>query len=168
MEQSTVKRKWANWKFIVFIIILIAVFVKFFVLNDHDENAPVTVALDLGEVAFRNEQEVEAILGPGKLDSYFSDAKAGCEKCPKKIYREGKIEIIFINEIADRIVLRGLSDYDFENRVILGLLNLKENIEPKLDEDEIKRWDNYEKYTQIAAFSAKGNLDYILIKCKTE
>jgi hypothetical protein len=168
MEHSTVKRKWANWKFIVFVIILIAVFIKFFVIKDHDENAPVVVALDLGQVAFRNEEEVEAILGPGKLDSYFADAKAGCEKCPKRIYREGKIEIIFINEIADRIVLRDLSEYDFENRVILGLLNLKENIDPKVDDDGIKRWDNYEKYTQIAAFSAKGNLDYILIKAKTE
>lgn len=168
MENTTVKRKWANWKFVAFIIVLIAIFVKFFVLNDHDENAPVTVELDLPKVAFRNMQEVEAVLGKGKLDSYYKDEVAGCEKCPKMIYREGKVEIIFINEIADRIQLNNLSDYDFEDRVILGLLNLKENIAPKVDDDNVKRWDNYEKYTQISAFAKGNDIEYILIKAKTE
>jgi hypothetical protein len=168
MEHATVRRKWANWKFIAFIVILIAVFVKFFVLDDHDENAPVTVEVDLGQVAFRNQDEVEAVLGKGTLDSYYKDEAAGCDKCPKLTYREGKIEIIFINEIADRITLKNLDDYDFEDRVILGLLNLRENIAPKVDEDQLKRWDNYEKYTQISAFASGNNVDYILIKAKTK
>lgn len=169
MEQHvTVKRKWANWKFIAFIVILIAVFIKFFVLNEKDENATVVVELDLSQVAFRNQEEVEAVLGKGKLDSYYKDEKAGCDKCPKLTYREGKVEIIFINEIADRITLKNLKDFDFENRVILGLLNLRENIEPKIDENGVKRWDNYEKYSQIAAFASGGKVDYILIKSKTE
>jgi hypothetical protein len=168
MEQVTVKRKWANWKFIAFILILIAIFIKFFVLKERDENATVVVELDLAQVAFRNQKEVEAVLGKGKLDSYYKDEKAGCDKCPKLIYRDGKVEIIFINEIADRITLKNLSDFEFENRVILGLLNLKENIDPNVDEDGLKRWDNYEKYSQIAAFSSGSNIDYILIKSKTE
>ncbi|MCE6990861.1 hypothetical protein [Dyadobacter sp. CY323] len=168
MEHTTVKRKWANWKFIAFIVILIAIFIKFFVLKEHDENAPVIVEMNLAQVAFRSQAEVEAVLGKGKLDSYYKDEEAGCDKCPKIIYREGKIEIIFINEIADRIILKGLSDYDFEDRVILGLLDLKENIAPKVDEDGLKRWDNYQKYTQISAFSSGNNLDYILIKAKTK
>jgi hypothetical protein len=132
MEQVTVKRKWANWKFIAFILILIAIFIKFFVLKERDENATVVVELDLAQVAFRNQKEVEAVLGKGKLDSYYKDEKAGCDKCPKLIYRDGKVEIIFINEIADRITLKNLSDFEFDNRVILGLLNLKENIDPKM------------------------------------
>ena len=168
MEHTTVKRKWANWKFIAFVVILIAIFIKFFVLKEHDENAPVIVEMNLAQVAFRSQAEVEAVLGKGKLDSYYKDEEAGCDKCPKMIYREGKIEIIYISEIADRIVLKGLSDYDFEDRVILGLLDLKENIAPKVDEDGLKRWDNYEKYTQISAFSSGNNLDYILIKAKTK
>jgi hypothetical protein len=168
MEQVTVKRKWANWKFIAFILILIAIFIKFFVLKERDENATVVVELDLAQVAFRNQKEVEAVLGKGKLDSYYKDEKAGCDKCPKLIYRDGKVEIIFINEIADRITLKNLSDFEFDNRVILGLLNLKENIDPNVDEDGLKRWDNYEKYSQIAAFSSGSNIDYILIKSKTE
>jgi hypothetical protein len=168
MEQVTVKRKWANWKFIAFILILIAIFIKFFVLKERDENATVVVELDLAQVAFRNQKEVEAVLGKGKLDSYYKDEKAGCDKCPKLIYRDGKVEIIFINEIADRITLKNLSDFEFDNRVILGLLNLKENIDPNVDEDGLKRWDNYEKYSQIAAFSSGSNVDYILIKSKTE
>ena len=168
METTTVKRKWANWKFIAFIVVLIAIFIKFFVLGDGDENAPVTVELDLPKIAFRNMQEVEAVLGKGKLDSYYKDEVAGCEKCPKMIYREGKVEIIFINEIADQIQLNMLSDYDFEDRVILGLLNLKENIKPNVDEDQLKRWDNYEKYSQISAFASGNDIEYILIKAKTK
>jgi hypothetical protein len=168
MEHATVKRKWANWKFVSFVVILIAIFIKFYVLDEHDENAPVTVELDLTQVALRNQQEVEAILGKGKLDSYFKNEKAGCEKCPKMIYRDGKVEITYINDIADQIVLKDLSDFEFENRVILGLLNLKENIAPNVDEDGVKRWNNYQKYSQIAAFSRNGHIDYILVKCKTE
>ncbi|WP_221393841.1 hypothetical protein [Dyadobacter sp. NIV53] len=167
MEKPTFKSKWANWKLIALVIILVAVFIKFFLMGDGDENAPVTVEMDLGKVAMRNEQEVEAVLGKGKLDSYYKDDKAGCEKCPKMVYKEGKIEIIFINEIADRIMINNLSDFDFEDRVILGLLDLKNNIKPVLDTDEVKRWDNYEKYSQIAAFSKIDKIEYILIKCKT-
>ena len=167
MEKPTFKSKWANWKLIALVVILIAVFIKFFVIGDGDENAPVTVEIDLSKVAMRSEQEVEAVLGKGKLDSYYKDDKAGCEKCPKMIYKEGKFEIIFINEIADRIMINNLSDFDFEDRVILGLLDLKNNIKPVLDSDEVKRWDNYEKYSQIAAFAKNGKIEYILIKSKT-
>lgn len=168
MEQASVRRRWANWKFISFIVILIAIFVKFYVLDEHDENATVVVALDLPQVAMRNQQEVAAILGKGQLLNFYTDAKAGCEKCPRVSYRDGKIEIIYINDIADQIRLNNLSDYAFENRTILGLLNLTENIAPKIDEDGVKTWDNYEKYTQISAFSKDGNLDYILIKSKAQ
>jgi hypothetical protein len=168
MEHTSVKRKWANWKFISFVVILIAVFVKFYVLDEHDENAAVTVELDLPQVALRNQQEVAAILDKGKLESYYKDEKANCEKCPRVTYRDGKVEIIYINDIADQIRLNNLSDFAFENRTILGLLNLSENIAPNIDEDGVKRWDNYQKYSQIAAFSKNGRIDYILIKSKTE
>lgn len=168
MEQTSVKRSWANWKFISFIVILIAIFVKFYVLDEHDENATVIVALDLPQVAMRNQQEVAAVLGKGQLLNFYSDEKAGCEKCPRVAYRNGKIEIIYISDIADQIKLNDLSDYPFENRSILGLLNLNENIAPKIDEDGVKTWDNYQKYTQITAFSKKGHLDYILVKSKAE
>ena len=168
MEQTSVRRKWANWKFISFVVILIAIFVKFYVLDEHDENAAVTVELDLPQVALRSQQEVAAVLGKGKLESYYRDEKAGCERCPRASYRDGKIEIIYINEIADQIRLNKLSDYAFENRIILGLLNLSENIAPNVDEEGVKTWDNYQKYTQISAFSKDGHVDYILIKSKTE
>lgn len=168
MEQTPVRRKWANWKFISFIVILIAIFVKFFVLDKHDENATVVVELDLPQVAMRSQQEVAAILGKGQLQNFYTDAKAGCEKCPSVSYRDGKVEIIYISDIADQIRLNNLSDYAFENRTILGLLNLSENIEPNIDEDGVKTWDNYQKYTQISAFSKSGHLDYILIKSKAE
>ncbi|MET7256301.1 hypothetical protein [Dyadobacter fermentans] len=168
MEQTSVRRKWANWKFISFVVILIAIFIKFYVLDEHDENGIVTVELDLPQVALRSQQEVAAILGKGQLESYYRDARADCEKCPRVSYRDGKVEITYINEIADQIRLNKLSDYAFQNRIILGLLNLSENIAPNIDQGSVKTWDNYQKYSQITAFSQNGRVDYILIKCKTE
>ena len=168
MEQTSVRRKWANWKFISFIVILIDIFVKLFVLDTHDENATVTVELDLPQVALRNQQEVAAVLGKGELLSYYKDEKAGCEHCPRASFRDGKVEIIFINEIADQIRLNNLSDYEFEDRIILGLLNLTENIAPNIDKDGVKTWDNYQKYSQITAFSKNDHIDYILVKSKAE
>jgi len=167
MDNATLKSKWANWKLIALVIIVLAVFIKLFLVGDGDENAPVVVEMDLSKVAMRNEKEVEAVLGKGKLESYYKDDKANCEKCPKMSYKEGKIEIIFINEIADIITIKDLSDFDFKDRVILGLLDLKNNIKPVLDTDELKRWDNYEKYSQIAAFSKNNKIEYILVKSKT-
>jgi hypothetical protein len=167
MDNATFKSKWANWKLIALVLIIIAIFIKFFVLGDGDENAPVVVEIDLTNVAFRSEQEVEAVLGKGKLDSYYRDVNVNCEKCPKMSYKEGKVEIIFINEIADRISINTLSDFDFEDRVILGLLGLKDYIPATFENGDLKRWDNYQKYAQISAFSKNGKIEYILVKSKT-
>jgi hypothetical protein len=168
-ETTPFKKKWAKWKFIALAIIALAIFVKFFILKDEEDVtvAPI-VEVDLSKVAFKSEKEVEAILGKGKLDSYWRDADAGCDKCPKVIYRDGKVEIIYINEIADRITINNLSEYDFKNHVILGLLDLKRDINPTFENDEVKRWDNYEKYTQIAAFAKKDKIEYLLIKSKSK
>jgi hypothetical protein len=167
MESTTFRSKWYNWKMLVIAVILLAVFIKYYVLEEHDENAPVVVEMELEKVAFGSEQEVEAILGNGTLVSYFRDNRVNCEKCPKISYREGKIEIIFINGIADRIMINKLTDYQFEDRVILGLLDLKENIRPNIDNKELKQWENYQKYSQISAFNRDGKIEYILIKSKT-
>jgi hypothetical protein len=167
MESTLAKRKWYNWRLIVFVIVAFGIFIKFFVLKEKERNeAPLIVELDLNNVARRSQKEVEAVLGKGKLDSYYRDEMAGCEKCPKVTYKEGKIEIIYIDEAADRIALRNLSDFDFEDRTVLGLLNFKSDIKPTFEDATIKRWDNFEKYTQIAAFSKGNKIDYILIKTK--
>jgi len=171
MENATTqsKRKWAKWKFIGIAIIALAIFIKFFVLkNEEEETLAPIVEVDLSKVAFKSEKEVEAVLGKGKLDSYWRDADAGCDKCPKVVYKEGKIEIIYINEIADRITISNLSEFAYKNKVILGLLDLKNEIDPTFENKDVKRWDNYEKYTQIAAFSNKDKIDYILIKSKSK
>ena len=167
-EITPTRKKWYKWRFIGLAIVAFAIFIKFFVMKDEeDETLAPIVLVDLSKVAFKSEKEVEAVLGKGKLESYYKDDKANCEKCPKMSYKEGKIEIIFINEIADIITIKDLSDFDFKDRVILGLLDLKNNIKPVLDTDELKRWDNYEKYSQIAAFSKNDKIEYILVKSKT-
>jgi hypothetical protein len=166
MDKSTFKKKWYNWRMLALIIILAGIFVKFYVLEDEDENAPVAVVLELEKVAFQSQQEVEAFLGKGKVLSHLRDDNLNCEQCPKVAYRDGQVEIIFINQIADRITVNNLSDYTFQDRVILGLLDLKENIKPTIDNKELKQWDNYQKYAQISAFGRKGKVEYILIKAK--
>jgi hypothetical protein len=168
-EVTPTKRKWLKWRFIGLAIIALALFVKLFILKDPEDVtlAPV-VAVDLSKVAFKSEVEVEAILGKGKLVSYWRDEDAGCEKCPKISYQDGKIEVIYINEIADRITINDLSEFSYNNKVVLGLLDLKRDIDPTFENREVKRWHNYEKYTMIAAFSKKDKIDYILIKSKTK
>lgn len=168
-EITPFRKKWLKWRFIGLAIIALGIFIKLFIVKDGEDKslAPI-VEVDLSKVAFKSQMEVEAVLGKGKLDSYWRDADAGCDKCPKMIYRDGKVEIIYINEIADRITINNLSDYSFKNHVILGLLNLKGDIKPSFENHEVKRWDNYEKYTQIAAFSRKNEIEYILVKCKSK
>ena len=165
MENTTAKKNWYNWRIVVLAIIVVAIFIKFFVLEEKERNQdPLVVEIDLNNVARRTEKEVEAVLGEGKLDSYYRDETVGCEKCPKRTYKEGKIEIIFIDERADRIALRSMSDFEFEDRTILGLLNFREDQKPTYEDKKVKRWDNFEKYAQIAAFSNGGKIDYIMVK----
>jgi hypothetical protein len=166
MEKSTFKKKWYNWRMFALVIILAGVFIKFYVLEEKDENSPVAVQLELDKVAFGSEQEVEAFLGKGKLLSYYNDDNLNCQQCPKVSYKDGKVEIIFINKAADRITLGGVSDYSFNSKVILGLLDLKEDIKPTISNQELIQWDNYQKYSQISAFGRKGKIEYILIKAK--
>jgi len=52
--------------------------------------------------------------------------------------------------------------------VVLDMLNLKRDIEPTFENDDVMRWDNYEKYTEIAAFAKKDKIDYLLIKSKSK
>jgi len=171
MEHKTTptRSKWYKWRFIGLAIIALAIFIKFFVMKDaEDESLAPVVLIDLEKVAFKSEKEVEAVLGKGELESYWHDAKAGCDKCPKVNYRDGKVEIIYINEIADRITINGLSEFSFKSNVVLGLLNLKRDIDPTFENDDVMRWDNYEKYTEIAAFSKKDKIDYLLIQSKSK
>lgn len=167
MDKETVKNKWYNWKMIALVMILGAVFIKFYVLKEPDENAMVVAELDLSKVAFGSEQEVEAFLGEGEPMGFYRDSRVNCEKCPKISYKGGKIEVTFINEMADQILIHNLTTYDFNDRVILGLLDLKENIKPTVDNDELKQWDNYQKYSQISAFGRGGKLQYIIVKAKS-
>lgn len=168
-EITPTRKKWYKWRFIGLAIIAFAIFIKFFVMKDEeDETQAPIVLIDLGKVAYKSEKEVEAVLGKGALDSYWRDAKAGCDKCPKMIYREGKVEIIYINEIADRITITDLNDFSFKSNVVLGMLNLKRDIKPTFKNDEVMRWDNYEKYTEIAAFAKDNKIDYLLIKSKSK
>lgn len=150
-------------------IIAVAIFIKVFVIkNPEDKPVAPVVGVDLAEIAFKSQEEVEAILGKGDLLSYWTDIEAGCDSCPKVSYREGKVEIIFINEISDQITLSELSKIKFDDRAILGALGLNKVIKPAFEDGGMKRWDNYEKYTQISAFSKQDHVDSILIKCKSE
>lgn len=167
MDKAKIRSKWYNWRMVALLLIMSAIYVRYYVLEEHDENAPVVMELDLSTVALKSEQEVEAVLGKGDRVGLYRDLRVNCEKCPKVIYKSGKIEVTFINEIADHILIHNLTTYDFNDRVILGLLDLKEDIEPNIDNKELKQWDNYQKYSQISAFGRGGKLQYILVKAKS-
>jgi hypothetical protein len=128
----------------------------------------IKAAYKLSELSGKNEKEVSKIYGAGTKMGIWKDARAGCVDCPKMNYKSDSVEVIFINGKSDRITLNHLENYDFNNEVILGLLDLPVATPTFDNKSDIKRWEQYHGYRSISAFGNKGKINYILILSRAE
>lgn len=127
----------------------------------------ISAVVNLDSLSGRSQEVVSQLLGPGEKQGTWKDKKAGCVKCPKMSYKSGKIEVIYINQVADRVTVNDLSDYKFTDKEILGAVGLKESA-PSFENDFVKRWYGLGGYREIAAFSNEGKVNYILVLSKAE
>lgn len=134
-----------------------------------EENAKENVAskIQLRELSGKTVENVETILGKGKLESKWKDERAGCKECPKYVYKNGSIEVIYIKGVADRITLNGLNEYDYPQGALqaLGI----ESVNADFSNDIVTRWKNIPGFIEISAFNGLNNkIDYVLVKTKAE
>lgn len=128
----------------------------------------VTPYFDLKAVSGKSERDIELLLGEAKDVGKWKDRRSGCEACPKRSYQDGKYEIIFIDNMADRITINEADTLEFRAESVLGSLGLPER-KPDFETPSVMKWNGYEGIRTISAFSnGKGGVDYILVLSKAE
>ena len=132
-----------------------------------EESKPIPALIQIKEVSGRTESDVAKILGKGKFEEKWKNERAGCTVCPKYSYQDGKYEVIFINDVADRITVNNLDNYDYKDKIIMGLLGLSDTT-PTTQTNLVKRWNSYEGFREIMAFNKNGKVDYVVVLSKAE
>lgn len=122
--------------------------------------------ISLDSVSNKSVKYVGDLLGEGTKKGFWKDKRAGCKKCPRIFYDSGKLEVIFINGVADRITVNDVG-YPFEEDIILQALGLAET-NPSFKNDFVIRWENIPGYREIAAFNNDGKINYILVKTNAD
>ena len=138
------------------------------VKNSGDTSKEIVPAvIQIRELSGKTVENVESIIGKGKLESKWKDERAGCIDCPKCVYKNGSIEVIYIKGVADRITLTGLSQYNYPQGGLQALGIDSTNAE--FSNDIVTRWRSVPGFLEISAFNGLNNkVDYVLVKTKAE
>lgn len=115
--------------------------------------------VELSKISGRAVKEVEKLLGP-------PTETAKTEKGPKRIYKEGSIEVVYINEKADWITVTPTKKIPFTKDALkeLGL----EVTPPTFSNEHVMRWESLKDYQSISIFPGPNGIDYIYVMTKTK
>ena len=116
--------------------------------------------LDIRTIAGKAAADVSKVLGK----------PTGQEKTkygPKSIYKDGKIEVVFINGKADWITVSGMSNVPFDANAIEALGLPPET--PDLRNAIVVAWEPHSLYYSVLIFSdTKGKVFYAYIRVATK
>lgn len=144
---------------------LLYIFIVFLILGCGTPKATDTQAylLDIREIAAHAEVEVHPMLGKGKREEVV---KIDGRSWPKYTYKDGAVEIVYINGKADWITI-SLNEGKFD-KTALGIIGLPV-AEPTEASKNVLRWENYEGIKEISLFpKADGTIDYFYLKVLTK
>ena len=125
----------------------------------------VTIALPVLEIGGKAPAEVEAVLGPASSEEATqSRGKA----YPKRIYRDGTVEVVFVDGLADWITFFPSEPLTFEPEVLrtLGLPEAKPDF---YNPNTVIRWEAVAGLREISVFPGEGekvHYVYILVRTK--
>jgi len=164
--EKPIKPAMSLWKkLFIGAMALVLVFKIFGIIVEDQKSVPALI--QIREVSGKTLGEVEKILGKGTLESKWKNDRAGCSACPRYSFQAGKYDIIFINDIADRITINRLGNYEYDDEVIMGLLGLPDAT-PSIQNDLIKRWSSIEGYREIMAFNENGKVNHLMVFTNAE
>lgn len=119
--------------------------------------------VDILGVAAHEEIEVHPYFGKGKREAAV---KVGDRSWPKYTYKDGAVEIVYINGKADWITI-SLNEGKFD-KTALGIIGLPV-VEPTEASKNVMRWENHKGIKEISLFpKADGTIDYFYLKVLTE
>lgn len=115
--------------------------------------------LDIQKIAGKTEADVSKVLGK-------PDQQEKTKHGPKFSYKDGKIEVVFINGKADWITVSGMSSVPFDANAI-GALGLKPE-PPTFKNRFVIRWEPHATYNSVSFFPLDDKVDYAYIKVATK
>ncbi len=127
--------------------------------------SPPTPLLNIRDIANQTQEDIATILGiQSSLDSAAA-ARSGCPTCQKYSYQDEKIEIVYINDMADWITLFPPEGTPVgQIPVLLGLPNAP----PDSTTPTLWRWKNIPDIREIQArLNPKGMVESVYIVVKT-
>lgn len=124
-----------------------------------------TPLLNLRDIAGQTQEDIATILGPQSSLNPASAARSGCPTCQKYQYQDGKIEIIYINDMADWITIfppKGTPASHIP--VLLGLPDSA----PDSTTPTLWRWKKIPGIREVQArLTTKGTVESVYIVVKT-
>jgi hypothetical protein len=118
-----------------------------------------SLMLDVHTFAGKAQADVAKVLG---APSRKEKSKYG----PKLSYRDGKVEVVFIDGKADWITVSGMSAVPFDSNSIEAL-GLKPAV-PNFKNEFVIRWEPHTTYKSVLVFPAGKFVDYAYIKVFTD
>ncbi len=124
------------------------------------DNSEIEIVIDLKAIAGKSIAEVNSLLGQPQSSKTVKQGK-------KKVYKDEKIEIVFINGKADWITVNDFSGVKFSPGALKAFgLPYKS---PSYATKTILKWESLEGYNSINLFGLEGGeCDYLYIKAFTE
>lgn len=128
-------------------------------------DATVTILLPISEIGGKSQAEVEAVLGPASsTETTQSQGKA----YPKRIYRDGAVEVVFVDGLADWITFFPSEPLAFEPEV-LRVLGLPEAKPALYNPNTVIRWEAAAGLREISVFPGQGNtVHYVYVLVRTK
>lgn len=122
--------------------------------------------LNIPKIAKKSKAVVDAYLGPPNHHESINPSNAPCP-CEKYYYKDGNIEIVFMKDVADWIIVNHMNSVKFDKASILESLGLPVS-DPAVHHEGVMKWNDFNGFDQLSAFEDEnGGLSYIYLKANT-
>jgi len=121
-------------------------------------------SIKISDIAGKNPDQVAKIFGAPTASETVKPSRTPCP-CPKNSYKDGTIEIVFIEGKADWITINSLDDapYSAETLTLLGI----EQKPASFSNENVMRWENIPGLLEVYIFPAQGSVNYAYVKTAT-
>ncbi|HZV71072.1 MAG TPA: hypothetical protein VFG10_16070 [Saprospiraceae bacterium] len=122
--------------------------------------------INIPNLAKKSKAEVDAYLGEPFRHTTISPSNAPCP-CESYMYKDGNIEVVFMNNIADWITVNHMESIDFDAKTILQKLGIPYS-DPAIQRDNVMKWNDFNGYDQLSVFgNGNGKAYYAFLKAIT-
>ena len=123
--------------------------------------------INIPDIAGKTPEQVAKILGKATKTKMVKPSRTPCP-CPKHIYKNGAVEVMFIGGRADWITVNelGAASYTKATLALLGLPIKK----PTISNSFVMRWENIPGFFEVFLFPMSNGKDvfYAYIKTRTK